>query len=140
MQKDFNHIKIKDLPKVFQWIVEKCGENNNFFLIGNLGAGKTTFVREFCQFLKLNQLVTSPTFSLINQYEYASGILYHIDLYRLEAIEEAYEIGIDEILAENEVKFIEWANKFPELMISGYRIDLEHDTEVTRNIKISKVN
>ncbi len=82
-------------------------------LRGDLGAGKTVLTRGFCSALGLEDLslVHSPTFSLVNQYETASGPLYHIDLYRLDQSQEQYSIGLDEILGETAFVVIEWSEK-----------------------------
>ncbi len=82
-------------------------------LRGDLGAGKTVLTRGFCSALGLQDLslVHSPTFSLVNQYETASGTLYHIDLYRLDQSKEQYSIGLDEILGEGSNVVIEWSEK-----------------------------
>ena len=82
-------------------------------LRGDLGAGKTVLTRGFCSALGLEDLslVHSPTFSLVNQYETASGLLYHIDLYRLDQSKEQYSIGLDEILGETAFVVIEWSEK-----------------------------
>ena len=80
---------------------------------GELGAGKTVLTRGFCSALGLEDLslVHSPTFSLINQYETPSGLLFHIDLYRLDSSKEQYSIGLDEILGEPGFVVIEWSEK-----------------------------
>lgn len=87
-----------------------------FVLLGNLGAGKTTLVQNICAELGVNEAVNSPTFSLINKYVGSHKgepvEISHLDLYRLKSIEEALDIGIEELLSSNEYLFIEW----PELI------------------------
>lgn len=78
-------------------------------LYGQIGAGKTTFVKAFCQQLQTQENAHSPTFSLVNEYEYANGFIYHFDLYRLESLEEAIDIGIEDYLDDEHYCFIEWA-------------------------------
>lgn len=80
-----------------------------FTLQGDLGAGKTTFVKAFCQYLQVSDKVSSPTFSLVNEYESPSGqCIFHMDLYRLEAEEELINIGFEEYLESDAICFIEW--------------------------------
>lgn len=86
-----------------------------FCINGTLGAGKTTFVKEFCKLiLKTEEEVTSPTFSIVNQYN--DGEIFHLDLYRLNTIEEIADIGIEEILYSGKYCFIEWFDKIKNLL------------------------
>jgi tRNA threonylcarbamoyladenosine biosynthesis protein TsaE len=88
-------------------------------LNGNLGSGKTFFIKKFCELLNIND-VDSPTFSIINEY---TGDLpvYHFDFYRINKLEELYDIGIDEYIGESDaIKFIEWAELMPQVLPSKY--------------------
>ena len=89
-------------------------------LAGNLGAGKTQFVRGLAAGLGIATEATSPTFTLIHEYP-GPVPLYHIDLYRLESEDEVLAIGIDDYLEASGITAIEWADKFPELMPRGVR-------------------
>jgi tRNA threonylcarbamoyladenosine biosynthesis protein TsaE len=100
---------IKKLPLAIREIQEKYPNNRVFLLYGNLGAGKTTFVKAWCALLKASNHATSPTFSLINEYPYQNGMIYHADLYRLKNTNEAIDIGIEEYLYSGNYCFIEWA-------------------------------
>jgi tRNA threonylcarbamoyladenosine biosynthesis protein TsaE len=79
-----------------------------FTLSGNLGAGKTTLVKAFCKVLNSPDEVTSPTFSLVNEYIIPSGRIYHFDLYRISSMEELLNIGFDEYIDSGNYCFIEW--------------------------------
>lgn len=80
-----------------------------FLLEGDLGAGKTTLVQTMCKFLGVDEPVTSPTFSLVNEYTSDSyGTLYHMDLYRLDKEEDLVQIGLEEYLDSGNLCFIEW--------------------------------
>lgn len=138
MIKVFPTIQETDYPKIVSWIIQQFGEKNNFFLTGGLGAGKTTFSRNFAQILKVRQIVSSPSFTIMNQYDFPEGKIYHLDLYRLNTEEEAFEIGLEEILEEPQVKIIEWADKFPAFMKNGYQIDFQLNNDFTRKITILK--
>ena len=87
-----------------------------FGLIGDLGAGKTHFTKGFVLGNDCDKPVTSPTFSLIHEYEDGSSYIYHFDLYRLENTSELLEIGWEDYLDMDGICIVEWADKFPELM------------------------
>ncbi|HEX4086969.1 MAG TPA: tRNA (adenosine(37)-N6)-threonylcarbamoyltransferase complex ATPase subunit type 1 TsaE [Chthoniobacteraceae bacterium] len=90
-------------------------------LVGDLGAGKTHWVKGLAAGLGSDAVVTSPTFALIHEYGGGRLSLYHIDCYRLERPEELVAIGIDDYLDGRGVLVIEWADKFPELIPAAAR-------------------
>lgn len=81
------------------------------FLNGALGAGKTTLVREICELIKTDDLVSSPSFAIINVYHTAAFPIAHFDLYRLDAASQLEEIGADDYLTGEYVVFVEWPTK-----------------------------
>jgi tRNA threonylcarbamoyladenosine biosynthesis protein TsaE len=82
-----------------------------------MGAGKTTLIKAIARQLGVTNMTSSPTFSLVNEYETADGrILYHFDLYRLNSEEEAYDMGIDEYFYSGNLCLIEWPEKTPNLI------------------------
>ncbi|HAR62357.1 MAG: tRNA (adenosine(37)-N6)-threonylcarbamoyltransferase complex ATPase subunit type 1 TsaE [Candidatus Margulisiibacteriota bacterium] len=102
-------------------------------LQGTLGAGKTTFTQGFCKFFHVTAYVTSPTFTLINIY-HGSLPIYHIDLYRLNELEDTLDIGIEEYLPPKEgIVLVEWADKFPDVLPEDYiSIKITYENETTR--------
>ena len=102
-----------ELEAVAKAILERVEEPVVITLTGDLGAGKTTLVQAFCKVLGVEEAVSSPSFSLVNEYRYldAEGVarpVYHIDLYRLNDLEEALDIGLPEYIDSGEWCFIEW--------------------------------
>jgi tRNA threonylcarbamoyladenosine biosynthesis protein TsaE len=88
---------------------------------GPMGAGKTTLIKGMCAALGVVDQVSSPTYSLVNEYATAEGeVLYHFDLYRLEAEEEAYDFGVEEYLHSGHWCFIEWPEKIRNLLPEQY--------------------
>ena len=107
-------------------------------LIGHLGSGKTAFVQGLAKGLDVPEkyYITSPTFTLINEYP-GRHPLFHVDLYRIEHAPELAEIGLDEILQEDAVIAIEWAEKFlGEMLSSDLELRLKIISENTRQIDI----
>ena len=109
-------------------------------LIGNLGAGKTTLAKGIAEGLGVTRRdeVSSPTFPLIHEYG-DPGQLAHVDLYRLDTIEEVESLGLDETIASTEVTLLEWAERFPQLM-PRQRIEIRieaHDDE-SRSIVVTE--
>ena len=99
-------------------------------LIGQLGAGKTHFSQGLVTALGSNESVTSPTFTLVNEYHDGRLPVYHFDFYRMEDINEVLRIGWDEFLDEPGILIVEWADKFPELMPDNtqwFRFQIEDD-------------
>lgn len=127
-----------ELKLVIPGILEKMQNNNICLLIGNLGAGKTTLVKAILKELNSVQEVTSPTYSLINEYQYPNGLAYHMDLYRLNSLEEALNIGIEEYLNSGNYCFIEWPEViFPLLDDNFIKLSIEILENETRTVNLS---
>ncbi len=98
---------------------------------GNLGAGKTTFIQFMCHELGVEEYVNSPTFTIINEYLTGKYKVNHIDFYRLNSEEELREIGIEQYYNAQDLTFIEWGNKFPEMLPDKYyEIKISYINEV----------
>ena len=109
-------------------------------LIGDLGSGKTEFVRGFVAALSSDAVVRSPSFSLVNTYETDTFTIHHFDFYRLVDISELFEIGFTEYLAGNAVCLIEWADRFFEALPEGTKyIRFFEESETVRNIEIESI-
>ena len=80
---------------------------------GNMGAGKTTFIHALCETKGVKDVVGSPTFSIINEYYFPLGKIFHIDLYRLKDEEEAIRAGVEDCLYSDHICFVEWPEKAP---------------------------
>lgn len=105
---------IDDSARVF---VENMGTKKIFLLNGNMGAGKTTFIKSICKTLGVKETVNSPTFAIVNEYTTDDNkTIYHFDCYRINKTEEALEIGLDEYLESGELCFIEWAENIAPLL------------------------
>lgn len=106
---------LEELETAAEKLLAFAGDRKKWCFYGELGTGKTTFIKVLCKYLNVQESVTSPTYSLVNEYTYhgaqtnAVQYLYHMDLYRLKQIEEALDIGIEDYLDDPNYCFIEWA-------------------------------
>ncbi len=84
-----------------------------FAFSGNMGSGKTTFIHALCDAIKVSSTVGSPTFSIINEYSFHGGKIFHIDLYRLKGEDEAIRAGVEDCLYSGDICLVEWPQKAP---------------------------
>ena len=116
-----NTISIQDIEHIREAareFIQQMGDAHVFAFYGKMGAGKTTFVKAICEELGVKDVITSPTFAIINEYEASStgqykGIpIYHFDFYRIKKLEEVYDMGYEDYFYADALCFIEW----PELI------------------------
>lgn len=133
-------LSISELPAVAEKLLEYVGpEPSVMLLTGDLGAGKTTLVQSLCRALGASDTATSPTFSLVNEYPLDKGVIYHIDLYRLETIEEALNIGLEEYLYSGHWCFIEWPQLIMPILDEPYwKVDISVLQDSERIFRILK--
>lgn len=134
-------LKIENLRKidvVAKSFVEKMDDKKVFAFNGKMGVGKTTFINAVCKMMGVTQIVNSPTFSIVNEYETASGkIIYHFDCYRIQKIQEALDLGAEEYLYSGNYCFIEWSeNIAPILPDYIVNVDITELEDGSRSIQI----
>lgn len=141
MQTNYLANSISDLDDIAKQIIDTFKGNKVFILKGNMGAGKTTFVKSVCDYLEVQDNVCSPTFAIVNQYySEKAGDIYHFDFYRINKEEEAFDIGFEEYLYSGNYCFIEWAEKIPNLLPSNYIIiTIKEIQENKREITAEKI-
>jgi len=106
---------------------------------GEMGAGKTTLIKSLLKEMQCNDVVTSPTFSIVNEYTIPNDKVFHFDFYRIEDIEEAYNFGIEDYLNSNHWLFIEWAERVEELIPKQHIvIDIAIENPDNRTLKLIK--
>jgi tRNA threonylcarbamoyladenosine biosynthesis protein TsaE len=117
----FRNCTLEELPVIARKILDEYPEERVFAFYGDLGAGKTTFIKALCQILGVTEEVTSPSFSIINEYE-AGGIdlIYHFDFYRIKKLEEVLDLGYEEYFYSTDYCFLEWPDKIDELLPESY--------------------
>ena len=123
-------------------ILEKCGDRRVFAFNGNMGAGKTTFIKQLCEAMGTDDIVNSPTFAIVNVYEIAQGEeIYHFDCYRIKDLREAMDMGTEEYLYSGNYCFIEWAEMIEPLLPDDLvNVDIEvlenGDRELSLEFKV----
>ncbi|MFI3303473.1 MAG: tRNA (adenosine(37)-N6)-threonylcarbamoyltransferase complex ATPase subunit type 1 TsaE [Rikenellaceae bacterium] len=106
-----------ELRSVAEAILDALDGRTVVLLDAPMGGGKTTLVREIATVLQSEDNVTSPTFAIVNEYVTAkSGSLFHFDMYRIERVEEAIDLGFNEYIESGELCFIEWAERVEQLL------------------------
>ena len=113
-------------------------QSNIFAFFGQMGAGKTTFIKAICRALGVEDDVNSPTFTIVNEYRSAKGFpVYHFDFYRINSISEAFDIGTDEYFGGDGICLIEWPEKISEILpYDCFKVYVCADPEGNRTVKI----
>lgn len=122
---------LDDLPNIAENIKDLVQNKRIIAFYGKMGVGKTTFIKALCDAFKVNNLVNSPTFALINEYftEDAETI-YHFDFYRINKLEEIYDVGFDEYVQSGNICFMEWPELIEPALPEGtlkIKIELQDD-------------
>jgi len=122
---------VDDLPAAAKQLLSSFPLSRVFAFYGQMGAGKTTFIKEICRQLGAIEIVQSPSFAIINEYTTLSGgSLYHFDFYRIKKSEEAYDIGFEEYIDSGNHCFLEWPELIEELLpgdVVRVRISVQPD-------------
>ena len=122
---------IESLPEVSRQLLDAFPDSRVFALYGRMGAGKTTLIRELCRTLGVTGEVQSPTFSIINEYKTLSDdSVFHFDLYRINKIEELFDIGYEEYMYSGSYCFMEWPELAGDLLPDGtVRLEISGEKE-----------
>jgi tRNA threonylcarbamoyladenosine biosynthesis protein TsaE len=129
------------LDEINQVAEKIIGQNPHKVVVfnGEMGVGKTTLIKELAKVLGVKEATSSPTFSLVNEYQIIDNqYIYHFDMYRLKDEHEALDFGIDDYLYSGNWCFIEWAEKIPSLLPDNYSvITIEEVSDGTRYLKLT---
>ena len=108
---------LSDLNIVADKFLRIMRDKKVFAFFGSMGVGKTTFIKALCNELGVVEIVTSPSFALVNEYQTGKGeVIYHFDFYRIKKIEEVYDFGYEEYFFSGNYCFIEWPDKVAEIL------------------------
>ncbi len=137
--KALTSINISLLPTAAGEIIKQADEYKIWLFEGDMGAGKTTLIKAVCAAMGVEDLVSSPTFSLVNEYEAGEEVIYHFDFYRMKNEEEAMDIGVEEYFYSGNYCFLEWPSKIISLVPEKFlRIFITVNEDDTRTIQLVK--
>lgn len=112
-----NNYQLIDLPEVSKQIIELAKNNKIWTFNGEMGAGKTTLIKSICATLGVIDEVSSPTFSMVNEYRTKKGeTVFHFDFYRIKSLSEAYDLGIEDYFDSGNICLIEWPSMIEEIL------------------------
>ncbi len=130
--------QINDIEHVAEQVLREL-TSRTILLKGDMGVGKTTFVKSFVKVLGSLDTVSSPTFSIVNTYELEDGVLYHFDLYRIKDEEEALQFGIEDYLSSNHWIVMEWPENVSNLLQENADvIEIFMNEDHSRTLKLNK--
>ena len=134
------NIRIESLEKISEAareFVSQMGDARVFAFYGQMGAGKTTFIKAVCEELGVADTITSPTFAIVNEYTAALGPIYHFDFYRIKKLEEVYDMGYEDYFYSGALCLIEWPELIEELLPEdAVRVTIEEEADGTRIIEL----
>lgn len=131
---------LADLDDAAKRIIATAQDEHIFIFEGEMGAGKTSLIKALASTLGVREVVTSPTFSIVNEYNADGKIIYHFDFYRIKNLQEAYDIGYEEYFYSGNICIIEWPEKIAPLLPEHYlKIEILVQNENDRILSISKI-
>jgi len=137
--KTFTLASPHDLSAVAMDFLHEIGSSTVIAFYGNMGAGKTTFIKALCKALGVNDVVNSPTFSIVNEYLSAETgkRIYHFDFYRIKNVEEVYDMGFEDYFYSGAMCFIEWPELIEDLLPpDALRAKIEENADGTRTLTL----
>ena len=132
---------LDELPEAAAQLLEHAGHHRIFLFYGEMGAGKTTLIKSLCNLLEVEDTVSSPTFSIVNEYSGNKGTVYHFDFYRIKTESEALDLGYEDYFYSGNYCFIEWPEKIPNLLPDEFvELKLLQTSQNERVIKVKVAN
>jgi tRNA threonylcarbamoyladenosine biosynthesis protein TsaE len=130
-----------ELPTVATKILQFCGNEKVFCFNAQMGAGKTTLIKQLCKQLGYDGIVSSPTFPIINHYTNHQISIFHIDCYRLKDADEAIQVGMEDCIYSNNYCFIEWAEIAKKILpLNTIQVTIEITGTESRKVIVSSIS
>ncbi|HKG06037.1 MAG TPA: tRNA (adenosine(37)-N6)-threonylcarbamoyltransferase complex ATPase subunit type 1 TsaE [Pedobacter sp.] len=131
---------LADLEAAAQELLAYAGGEKIFIFEGEMGAGKTTLIKALGKALGITETISSPTFSIVNEYLAGTKTMYHFDFYRIKNLQEAYDIGYEEYFYSGNICFIEWPERIQELLPPAYiKVEISATGENDRLLVLTKI-
>ena len=131
-------IQLQDLAhlnEAARTFIENMGDHTVFAFYGHMGAGKTTFIKAICEALGVDDVITSPTFAIVNEYTAQGSPIYHFDFYRIKKLEEVYDMGFEDYFYSGELCLIEWPELIEEVLPSdAVKVSIQEKEDGSRAI------
>jgi tRNA threonylcarbamoyladenosine biosynthesis protein TsaE len=128
---------LEDIRQAAYEFIQSMGDRTVFAFYGKMGAGKTTFIKAVCEELGVEDVINSPTFSIINEYrsEQTGELIYHMDFYRIDKLSEARDISVEDYFYSGALCLIEWPEKIESLLPEDtVRITIEESEDGGRKV------
>ncbi len=134
---------IKDIDSINETareFIKLIDQDTVFAFYGDMGAGKTTFIKAICEELGVTDVINSPTFAIVNEYRSATAeLIYHFDFYRINKIEEAYDFGYEDYFYSGALCFIEWPEKIEEILPGDVvKVNIRENEDGSRSVLIGE--
>ncbi len=140
--KTINIQSLEELPRAAKEFAAEMGDNTVFAFYGDMGAGKTTFINALAHELGVEEdVANSPSFSIVNEYrsDTTAELIYHFDLYRLENLEEVFDIGFEDYLESGALCFIEWPDLVTDILPDdAVKVDIKVNDDGSRDITLTR--
>ncbi|MBC7759215.1 MAG: tRNA (adenosine(37)-N6)-threonylcarbamoyltransferase complex ATPase subunit type 1 TsaE [Phormidesmis sp. FL-bin-119] len=131
---------IAELPDAAKQLLKFSSGEKIFLFEGDMGVGKTTLIKALCAELAVKDMTSSPTYSIVNEYMYSNGKVFHFDFYRIKSEIEAYDLGFEEYLYSKQYCFIEWPEKIKGLWPENYiQVVINQNIDKVRTITANKI-
>lgn len=128
---------IDNIRQIARCFIDNLGDSRVLAFYGKMGAGKTTFIKAVCEELGVEDVITSPTFAIVNEYTDANGeAVYHFDFYRIKKLEEVYDMGYEDYFYSGALCLMEWPELIEELLPEdALKVTISENEDGTRTIE-----
>lgn len=128
---------LAQIHNVAKQFIDNIGTGKVFAFYGKMGSGKTTFIKAICEELGVTDVITSPTFAIVNEYhsEHSPKPIFHFDFYRIKKLEEVYDMGYEDYFYSGSLCFLEWPELIEEILPADVvKVKIEEQTDGSRTV------